>query len=284
MTFVGKILVILIMATSLVFLGVATVTFTTATNWKEETKKQQDAVGKLRTEIQTVQAEFETLKAKLDAAAKDHEAEVKKLQGNLAAREVDLTTATAEITAARKALTDAEANARVALEDSAARRKETEQIREIYSGVQKQANDYKLQQLELNDQIRELKRMLDVADRNAKDLREKLLKTTGYIQEKIGVVPSFDTLKAVELPPNVEGVVTRLDGTGRKMEISIGSDDGLAVGQEFYVFRTEPAEYLGKVKITAVDPDQATAGVIGNTVNGKKIREGDRVASTLHSK
>ena len=45
------------------------------------------------------------------------------------------------------------------------------------------------------------------------------------------------------------------------MEISIGSDDGLAVGQELYVFRTQPrAEYLGKVKIVAVDPDQAVAG------------------------
>ena len=37
MTFVGKILVILIMVLSLVFLGVSTVVFTTATNWKDET-------------------------------------------------------------------------------------------------------------------------------------------------------------------------------------------------------------------------------------------------------
>ncbi len=48
MTFVGKILVILIMAFSLVFLGVSTVVFTTATNWKtvtEKQKKEQDTVG-----------------------------------------------------------------------------------------------------------------------------------------------------------------------------------------------------------------------------------------------
>ena len=40
MTFVGKILVILIMAFSLVFLGVSTVVFSTATNWKKKSAKQ----------------------------------------------------------------------------------------------------------------------------------------------------------------------------------------------------------------------------------------------------
>jgi len=45
MTFVGKILVILIMALSLVFLGVSTVVFTTATNWKDETAKQKKSVS-----------------------------------------------------------------------------------------------------------------------------------------------------------------------------------------------------------------------------------------------
>ncbi len=66
------------------------------------------------------------------------------------------------------------------------------------------------------------------------------------------------------------------------MEISIGSDDGLAVGQELYVFRIQPrAEYIGKVRIVSVYPDQAVAEVIGNTVSGKKIQEGDIVSSTL---
>ena len=68
------------------------------------------------------------------------------------------------------------------------------------------------------------------------------------------------------------------------MEISIGSDDGLAVGQELYVFRIQPRpEYIGKVKIVSVYPDQAVAEVIGNTVNGKKVQEGDIVSSRLPS-
>ncbi len=42
-------------------------------------------------------------------------------------------------------------------------------------------------------------------------------------------------------------------------------------------------EYLGKVKVGLVEPDQAVANVIGNTVHGKKIMEGDNVSSTLRS-
>ena len=64
--------------------------------------------------------------------------------------------------------------------------------------------------------------------------------------------------------------------------MTIGSDDGLVVGHELYIFRTSPRpEYIGKVAIVTVDPDQAVARVIGNTYQGKKIKEGDIVSSTI---
>ena len=57
MTFVGRILVLVIMALALLFLGVTTVVFSTATNWKEETKKQKDIVTKLQGETNTLRSE-----------------------------------------------------------------------------------------------------------------------------------------------------------------------------------------------------------------------------------
>ncbi len=38
------------------------------------------------------------------------------------------------------------------------------------------------------------------------------------------------------------------------------------------------------MKIVAVYPDKAVADVIGHTVNGKKIQEGDIVSSTFNSR
>ena len=66
------------------------------------------------------------------------------------------------------------------------------------------------------------------------------------------------------------------------MEMTIGSDDGLVVGHELFIFRTIPRpEYIGKVVIVSVEPDRAVARVIGNTYQGKKIKEGDIVSSTI---
>ena len=78
------------------------------------------------------------------------------------------------------------------------------------------------------------------------------------------------------------GEVSRVDPTGRRIEMTIGSDDGIVQGHELLIYRTKPrAEYLGKVQVIAVEPDQAVARVVGNTFQGKKIKEGDIVSSTF---
>ena len=50
MTFVGKILVIAIMAFSLLFLGISTVAFTTAKNWMAATQAEQKKVDESQEE------------------------------------------------------------------------------------------------------------------------------------------------------------------------------------------------------------------------------------------
>ena len=46
--------------------------------------------------------------------------------------------------------------------------------------------------------------------------------------------------------------------------------------------RTMPRpEYIGKITIISVEPDQSVGRVIGTTYQGKKIKEGDIVSSTI---
>ena len=68
MTFVGKILVIVIMAFSLLFLALSTVVFTTSRNWMVATKKEQEEVDKLKKKIQDAQAVAEAAKKGLEDA------------------------------------------------------------------------------------------------------------------------------------------------------------------------------------------------------------------------
>jgi hypothetical protein len=283
MTFVGKILVILIMAMSLVFLGVSTVVFTTATNWKEETAKQKKVADDLKTQLTTAKATQADAEAKLTQAQQEHAAATQNLEKQIAALRDDNVKAQAGITAAQTALTDAETNARLALEETQAKTADVKTLRDQVSAVTDQANKFKIHQTELNNEILTLKRQLEAAERNAKQLRETSWKFAKLLRDK-GFSTDISRVDAIEPPPDVEGIVLKVDEKNRRVEISIGSDDGLSVGQELYLYRTDPPEFLGKVKITVVDPDQAVATVIGNTVNGKKIKEGDNVASTIRKK
>jgi len=94
----------------------------------------------------------------------------------------------------------------------------------------------------------------------------------------MGLSDDITRIKGLESPPAVHGEVARVDRDNR-VELTIGSDDGLVVGHELYLWRLKPkSEYLGKVRIISVDPDQAVGVVVGGTtVQGKKIKEGDIV-------
>src|SRR5580692_9838249 len=84
MTFVGKILVIVIMAFSLLFLALSTVVFTTSKNWMVATKKEQEEVVKLKKKMQDAQAVAEAAKKGLEDAKVAYAADKTRLESALA--------------------------------------------------------------------------------------------------------------------------------------------------------------------------------------------------------
>lgn len=83
------------------------------------------------------------------------------------------------------------------------------------------------------------------------------------------------------IPPTVPGKVLEVRASGL-IEISIGSDDGLAVGHELHVYRVLPSvnTYLGKVRVTDIWPDTAVCRILPEYRKGA-IRVGDDVATKL---
>jgi len=282
MTFVGKILVIVIMVFALFFLAISTVVYSTATNWKEETKKQREQVTKLKTEVDKANAERDSANKQLQADQETHKTQLKNYDDQIKNLDDQNKQIQQLVTAARKELETSQENAHISLQDADARRKETEGLREQLAAVQKQANEFKLRQTELNDAIRNLERQLQTAKTNNENLRRRVaVLSTALKRSGVNTRPEDEGLTA---PPDVEGEVTRVDPRNRQLEISIGSDDGLVVGHELNLFRRQGADagYLGKIQIDLVEPDRATAHVVGGrTVRGKKIREGDSVATQI---
>jgi len=281
MTYIGRILVIVIMAFSLIFLGISSVVFTTAKNWKTETEAQKKKVSELTTKLNDAQAGVDAAQKELATAKASYEAQTKQLNDRIKLLEDENRRAQDQITTARGLVFTAEMNAKTALDEVEARRKETYELRELKSAVEKQANEFKLRQAELNDRIRELERILETATKNNADLRERVAKFSSLLRQN-GLSDDISQIKGLESPPPVVGEVRKVDPSNRRVEISIGSDDGLVAGHELYLFRTAPRpEYLGKITIISVDPDQAVGRVNGTTYQGKKIREGDLVSSTI---
>ena len=186
---------------------------------------------------------------------------------------------------ARGELETAQKNAQVSLAEATARKGEIDVLNTTLGKAQNQANSFSAQNIELTDQIRVLEREKTTAEQNAKDLREFVGRVTAFLRLKGIPFDNFRNFNPGTSPEHpVDGRIMALNSTRRSMEISIGSDDGIAVGQELFAMRTQPrGEFLGRVKIVSVYPDKAVADVV-STVNGKKIQEGDIVSSTLGSR
>lgn len=281
MTHVGKILVLVIMAFSLVFLGTSTVVFVTSKNWKTATEQQKQEVVKVKKKFDEAQAVADAAKNELAAAQANALAATKALENRIKTLEDQNKRDLDQITDVRGRLVSAQQSAKSSLDEVEAKRNETALLRQQKSAVEKQANEFQLRQAELNDRIRELERMQETATKNNADLREQVAKFSTLLQ-KNGLSTDISQIKGLESPPPVEGLVKEVDSTNRRIVISIGSDDGLVQGHELFVYRTKPRpEYVGKFQVIAVDPDQAVGRVVGNTNQGKKIKEGDIVSSSV---
>jgi hypothetical protein len=281
MTHVGKILVLVIMAFSLVLLGISTVVFATAKHWRDETRKKTEEVQKVKKKFDEAQAIVDAAKKELSDAQANAQQQKQTLDQRIRALEDSNKRDVDQITAVRGQLVTAQEAAKAALDEIQARREETNLLRTQKSVVEKQANEFKLRQADLNDRIRELERILETATKNNSDLRERVAKFSSLLRAN-GLSDDISQIKGRESPPPVMGEIRRVDPTGRRVEMTIGSDDGLVEGHELFAFRTKPRpEYLGKIQIVTVDPDQAVGRVVGGTFQGKKIKEGDIVSSTI---
>lgn len=75
----------------------------------------------------------------------------------------------------------------------------------------------------------------------------------------------------------VVGIISQLNKPGTILvEITIGSDDGLKVGDILVVSRK--GKQIGKVKIAKCEPDRSIAKII-DVQDGERLRTRDHVAS-----
>ena len=290
MSYVGKILVVVQVILSLLFMAFAGAVYSMHQNWKgkyegaqQQLTQAQSAASDAQSQLSTAQTKFDgDLKAATDRAAR-LSAQLQTAEGSIAALEEE-SNQRERLRAEQTGLAQAKAaEAKFRQEESEKQRIENEKLRV--------ALDTEIAS------VRDLKDELFTAQQSLTELKAKFnsqLEKVSYLERIVaanGLETDPDIVEKLKLPPPpVDGLVldVRKNRANRVeyVSLSIGSDDGLIVGHELDVVRTgddnQKSSWLGRVRVVDVRPDQAVGKVVLPAKNGI-IQTGDNATSRLGS-
>jgi len=291
MSFFGKILVVLQMALSILFMMFAAAVYNTHVNWREQANTQKKAAEKANVEKNNLAQESKTqldqMKLATDAAtlrAQEAEAQLAIMTQQFEASKQQSATLETQLASAQR-------RSQNSAEEASARNDESRELREVNNVQTGMISEQERAKAALQDEIRKLKSDLDIA--NAKN-RSLLGQITGFtaLLAKNGISQdeAVDLANSQEPPPAIEGKVRTVRrpaklGNSETLGISLGVNDGLQKGHELTVWRSGKLtggkpRYLAKIRIVSTAPDSAVGEVLEETRSGA-IQEGDNVSTKL---
>ena len=288
MSFLGKLLIGLQLFLSIVFLIFAGAIFSTQRNWKSAKEFVDANYAKLDADKKQVEEAFAAHKARVDIEIKNERDRATDAEGRAKLLKDQVDAAEVELVASRTERDEQRELAKVSVEEARQRREESLLQRGINNDLQKLLNEKQDRVKALED----VKFNLQVAERALQDKHAKLLTDLALFQKIIAAAGlSTDPQSVAGLqtpPPAVDGEVLETKRAGRSgsdlVEISIGSDDGLAEGHKLSVYRSQlgdrAAKFLGDIKLVYVTADRAVGVVVLRAKNGV-IERGDNVTSKL---
>lgn len=279
MNLFGKILVALNLVMSLVFMGFAVAVYSTHQNWRDVVDRDpkneslplkprglvfqvQDLLDKnleLGKKIDALKAEISQEKKLREVSLAVLETEKEKLTKDVAAKSQEITDITADkskTTAAIEALT-AEVGKKSA---------ELETISTDLEAKKAQVQDLHDQVVVKQGQLAQMGATLAQLQNQVKEMLAEKIRVTQVAQS-----------------PKIDGVVRA--ATKDLVEISLGSDDGVARGQTMYVYRpgatAAATKLIGRIEILQTTADVSVGKVIPEYSKGI-IEKDDRVATRFN--
>jgi chromosome segregation ATPase len=171
MTFVGKILVLVVVALSLVFLGISAVAVSTAKNWKADMTGHQKNVTELSKKLTDAKGQAELAGKGLDDAKAAFDQEKKTLDVRNTGIQDEISRDQVQIKSTREQWAAAHEKTKGLMSEVEAKRTQITELRTKIAAVQKQSREFKQHQTELTDLIRESERLLGTASENQSDLK-----------------------------------------------------------------------------------------------------------------
>jgi hypothetical protein len=288
MSFVGKILVVVQLVLSVLFMALAGAVFSVHTNWKGKYETQAKTLQEAQKDVSNMRSELDSVKQASQKTVDDSKAQVGQLSEQIQ-------TLTNELTALKKKNNEdqQELQTQVALAETKAREAifratEADEQRAANRALQTSLDEFAAKSRLSDDEKFSLKLEYD----NLKEQYNTGLVDLAYLK-KIVKRHGLETdpkiaEKLADPPPPVDGLVkeVKLDRSNspKYIEITVGSDDGLLVGHVLDVMRTgvdgKDSQYLGKVRVIDIRPNGAVCEVMVKSKNGI-IEVGDNVTTKL---
>ncbi len=285
MSTVGKVLVVMQIAFSVLLMAFAGGVYSVQTNWKTKATAAESKLSKAETDVRNAKANAKTIQDKAVATEKALKDAADRAQGTADAEKVQITQIQRQLTQTRTELENIRAEAKIAGDEARARRDESLNMRKINDELHRTRDE----QITLAHQYADKIVNLEQQNKAMTEKHTKLLSDYAILQKFIRI-KGFDSdprevAGLAEPAPIVYGLVLNTRKGGRNgaelVEISLGSDAGLAKGHELFVYRSDgKGKYLGKIRLDYVDYKTAVGVVIQTTKNGQ-IQVGDNVTTKL---
>lgn len=290
MSFVGKVLVVVQLALSVLFMALAGAVFAVHTNWRDAYDKQAATIAGSAKSVADMQAEMDSVKQASQKVVDDNKAEMDLLKNTVQTQIQQIEALTKKNNEDQQELQTQTALAETKAKEAEFRKTEADEQRAANRALQTSLDQTAAKVRDLEDQKFGLEVEYGALRSKAEEEQLKL----AYLEKlarKMGL--ETDPKKAAKLeepPPPVEGLVKSLKkdraNQVRMIEISVGSDDGLIVGHKLDVMRSgvngKPAKWLGRVKVISIEPDYAVCEVMREDTPPNGIIEvGDNVTTKL---
>ncbi len=281
MTLLGKIISAFIFVLSIVYLFFAAIVFSTHVDWHKKATELEQQLTQQRKVNSDLRESHQQLMDNLAIEQSARRAALASLEVRLTMKSQELEEKTNELAQALKTQGEATAAVKTAQQLLAGLTQEVNQLRADVRAAQQALDQKMLQLVSTTDEVNQARRLHAELTERQMQLANQV---AGYenVLRKLGV--RFETRNdgtvvsdVNQLPPDLKGVVVAISDANL-IEVSLGSDDGLKVGDKLDVYRDNA--YLGRVVIRKTDVDRSVAEILPDFAKGT-IRKGDRVATNL---
>ena len=293
MTSVGKILAFFNLIFSVGTCALIAIVFSTRSNWKAEYEKMKNTA--LVLEAAFKESDF---RHKSELRSKDEEIDARKSnEGNL---QNQVTLARTSEGTAKNDLTKAQNTVSLSKENLDAAEKEVKRLQQERDVLAKEKVEREKMIVDMQKDVNSQRQNAVQSENNRKtaeyrsqQLQERLVDVTREreaLRAQTASGGSTSVTRPLVPPPpkDVRGSILEVSANGLAA-ISIGTNQGLSVGNNLEVYRIDPtnpkdSQYLGQLQITSVRPTTAVGQFIPATPRVKIPKIGDEVAATLTGK